>query len=87
MGYIYLSDLTDTDASVHYLICRSEWNRGLATEALHRVADFAFGDLGLTSLHSRHHIKNPASGRVLQKNGFVRTRSDATYHFYRKEKR
>lgn len=87
LGYIYLTDLTDTDASVHYLICRACQNQGLATEALRSVTDFALNDLRLRTLHSYHHIENPASGRVLQKNGFIRTRSNETYHYYRKEKR
>ena len=57
------------------------------TEALRRVTDFALNDLRLRALHSYHHIENPASGRVLQKNGFIRTRSNETYHYYRKEER
>lgn len=87
LGYIYLDDVSADGASMHYLICRANWNQGLATEAGCRVIDHAFGILGMHILHSRHHIANPASGRVLQKCGFIRTHSDVIYHHYRIEKR
>jgi len=35
------------------------------------VLRFAFEDLGLNRLCAYHMVRNPASGKVLQKNGFV----------------
>jgi len=71
VGYIYFADIDDTDdsVSVHYALSRKYWNRGLMTEALKCVTEFAFRVLGAKKIRSNHHIDNPASGRVLQKSG------------------
>jgi [ribosomal protein S5]-alanine N-acetyltransferase len=47
------------------------WNRGIATAAAGRVIEFAYRTLGLTELESFCLARNPASARVLEKNGFV----------------
>jgi [ribosomal protein S5]-alanine N-acetyltransferase len=47
------------------------WNgRGLATEAVRVVMDFAFGDLGLHRVQAAVMPRNAGSIRVLEKNGF-----------------
>lgn len=45
------------------------WNRGYATEAARALAGLAFGALGLHRVQARHFVRNPASGRVMQKLG------------------
>jgi ribosomal-protein-alanine N-acetyltransferase len=45
------------------------WNRGYCTEAAQAVIDAAFGTLGLKRVQASHLSSNPASGRVMQKNG------------------
>ena len=45
------------------------WNSGFCTEAAREVVDFAFEVLGLHRVQARHLIRNPASGRVMQKLG------------------
>jgi len=77
IGYIYLNEINDEDdsVSVHFLLSRKYWNRGLTTEACKRVIEFAFCELGAGSVRSRHHIDNPASGRVMQKSGMRYTRT------------
>jgi ribosomal-protein-alanine N-acetyltransferase len=56
-------------AELGYWIAVDRWNKGLATEASQRVLDFGFHDLGLHRIESRHFLRNPASGRVMQKLG------------------
>jgi RimJ/RimL family protein N-acetyltransferase len=46
------------------------WGQGFATEALHAVIDFAFGEFKHTALHAGARVTNPASRRVLEKCGF-----------------
>jgi len=46
------------------------WGNGYATEALHAVIDYAFGDLGHQALQAGARVTNPASRRVLEKCGF-----------------
>jgi RimJ/RimL family protein N-acetyltransferase len=46
------------------------WGQGFATEALHAVIDYVFGELDHTALHAGARVTNPASRRVLEKCGF-----------------
>ncbi len=46
------------------------WGNGFATEAMHAVIDYAFGDLGHEALQAGARVTNPASRRVLEKCGF-----------------
>ncbi|WP_260483410.1 GNAT family N-acetyltransferase [Sphingomicrobium flavum] len=57
---------------IGYWIARSHWGQGYASEACEALIDIA-RILGLTSLEGSHFVDNPASGRVLQKLGFVPT--------------
>ena len=45
------------------------WNRGLMTEAISAVNDFAFNTLGIEQFHVCNVISNEASRRVKQKTG------------------
>ena len=56
-----------------YWYGKSYWRQGYATEAAHAVMRFAFDDLGAVLLTAGWFVDNPASGRVLEKLGFVGT--------------
>lgn len=58
-------------AEIGYWIGRQYWNRGHATGAVTALVDYAFRILGLNRVYSRYMRRNPASGRVLAKCGFV----------------
>lgn len=45
------------------------WNRGYCTEAGRAVVEFAFNRLKLNTVVAHHFVRNPASGRILQKLG------------------
>ncbi len=45
------------------------WGRGFATEAARAILDYGFGALALNRIHASHIVRNPASGRVMQKLG------------------
>ena len=55
-----------------YWIARPYWGNGFATEASRALIDIARA-LKLPRLEASHFIDNPASGRVLEKLGFVAT--------------
>lgn len=59
-------------AEVGYWYGSRCWNRGYATEAL-RAALRRAAEWGLRGLASGHFVDNPASGRVLEKAGFLYT--------------
>lgn len=73
VGGIALREDGDDGAELDYWIARSCWGLGFATEAGHAVVDIARKGLRLKSLRSGHFPDNPASGRVLEKLGFVPT--------------
>ncbi|HEU4564098.1 MAG TPA: GNAT family N-acetyltransferase [Gemmatimonadaceae bacterium] len=56
-------------AELGYWIATPYWGRGYATEAAGALVAFALGPLGLHRVQARHLIRNPASGRVMQKLG------------------
>jgi ribosomal-protein-alanine N-acetyltransferase len=58
-------------AELGYWIALDCWNRGYATEASQRMVDFGFESLGLHRIEARHFLRNPASGRVMQKLGML----------------
>ncbi|WP_435236819.1 GNAT family N-acetyltransferase [Psychromonas sp. PT13] len=53
-----------------YRLLKDYWGKGLATEAVMAVKNYAFSELGVTRLISLIETSNIASLRVSQKNGF-----------------
>ncbi len=60
-------------AQLGYWIARPYWGLGYATEAARGILAIGFDSLRLTHVTACHHLDNPASGRVLEKLGFVST--------------
>ena len=46
------------------------WGQGYMTEVVRQVVRYAFEDLCLNRLYAYHMMRNPATGRLLEKNGF-----------------
>ena len=59
----------DSSAEVGYSMAREHWGKGLMTEALAAVLEFAFSSIGLHRVWAVHEADNPASGRVMEKCG------------------
>ncbi|MBE5789900.1 MAG: GNAT family N-acetyltransferase [Clostridiales bacterium] len=71
MGFVWYSSL-NRSAELGYSLARPCWNHGLATQALSAVVRSAFDNLPVHRLEAQHDLRNPASGRVLEKCGFTR---------------
>jgi ribosomal-protein-alanine N-acetyltransferase len=56
-------------AELGYWIGVPHWNRGYASEAAVEMLRFGFEELGLNRIYAIHLVRNPASGRVMQKAG------------------
>jgi len=54
-----------------YYIARTHWARGVATEAASVVVAYGVGLVGRERMAASFFADNPASGRVLEKLGFV----------------
>lgn len=59
-------------AEIGYWIGRPFWGQGYATEALRSFIQWTFAHTALNRLQSCHFMRNPASGRVMQKAGMTR---------------
>lgn len=46
------------------------WGQGYMSEVVQAVVRYGFEVLGLNRLYAYHMVRNPASGRILEKNGF-----------------
>jgi len=56
---------------IGYCIMKKYWNNGLTTEAARAVIDFAVKELKQTTFFVCHAKENTASGRIIEKLGFV----------------
>ena len=68
MGFIWYSDV-NRSAELGYSFSREYWNRGYATQALKAVIGAVFRSLPVNRLEAQHDVRNPASGRVMEKCG------------------
>ena len=71
IGFIWYSD-ENRSAELGYSFSREYWNRGYATQALRAVIDASFRSLPLNRVEAQHDVRNPASGRVMEKCGLRR---------------
>lgn len=58
-------------AGIGYWLGRDYWNGGYMTEAASTLFEYAFEVLGLHRIYCDHFVRNPASGRVMQKLGMT----------------
>jgi RimJ/RimL family protein N-acetyltransferase len=56
-------------AELGYWVAVQHWNRGYATEATGKVINFGFSTWNLERIYAQHFVGNPASGKVMTKNG------------------
>jgi RimJ/RimL family protein N-acetyltransferase len=71
-GMIGMLDGADGEKEIGYWIGRIFWGRGYASSAVRLLVEEA-QRRGISRLHAYVFPDNPASMRVLEKNGFVRT--------------
>jgi RimJ/RimL family protein N-acetyltransferase len=74
-------DLVDKKADLGYWIGEQYWGRGIASECLKLVIDYAFSaELGMKQLCAYVFPENKASIRVLEKNGMNKIGEVNEYH-------
>ncbi|MGM9787804.1 MAG: GNAT family N-acetyltransferase [Candidatus Cryptobacteroides sp.] len=61
------------EPTIGYWVGKKYWNCGICTEALRLMIEHIRETTEISSLISGHFIDNPASGRVMEKCGFVPT--------------
>jgi len=65
-------DAEHRQAELSFWIGVPWWGRGYATEAAERLIAYGFEDAGVNRIYAHHMIRNPSSGRVLDKVGMTR---------------
>ena len=63
----------ENEPLIGYWLAKPYWNKGICTEALQLMLDHIRQTTDIKSLISGHFVDNPASGRVMEKCGFVPT--------------
>ncbi|MFI8220115.1 GNAT family N-acetyltransferase [Streptomyces sp. NPDC085932] len=71
IGRVNLMDAADGSAELGYRVGERAAGRGVATAAVAQVCRLAATAYGLTSLTARTTLDNPASMKVLTRNGFT----------------
>lgn len=66
-------DIDEDQCEVGYWIAKPYWNKGICTEAMLAVVDYCFNVKGFEVLWGDYFPENPASGRVMEKCGFIDT--------------
>ena len=57
------------EAEIGYCMGRAFWGQGIMPEALRAVTDYLFDTAGLDRICAGHDVRNPNSGRVMEKAG------------------
>jgi len=70
LGFVRGSDIERFSAEVGYWLGQACWGRGIGTEALRIITDYAFDHLGLLRVFAVPFADNRRSIRVLEKAGF-----------------
>ena len=66
IGFSYINE-EHMCAEIGYSLAKSQWGQGLMTEALSAMIEHGFADLRLHRIEATHDVRNPASGRVMEK--------------------
>ena len=69
MSVVKLREDGVQSAEIGYCIGRPWWHQGITSEALKRVMDFLFDEVGVRRVEARHDTRNPNSGAVMRKCG------------------
>jgi len=71
-GVVELRDINEehSQAELSFWLAAVAWGQGYMSEVVQVVLEYGFETRGLNRLYAFHMVRNPASGRVLEKNGF-----------------
>jgi RimJ/RimL family protein N-acetyltransferase len=74
IGAVGLRDIDKehSQAEIGFWVAVDSWGKGYATEASSVALCFGFKELRLNRIYAHHMMRNPASGRVLEKIGMKR---------------
>jgi [ribosomal protein S5]-alanine N-acetyltransferase len=71
----------DKRAEIGYWLGQPYWGQGYTSEAAAALLGYGFTTLGLNRIYATHFVRNPASGRVMQKIG-MRFEGTMRQHYF-----
>jgi RimJ/RimL family protein N-acetyltransferase len=71
IGFELQSDVAHRSAEIGYWVAEEFWGRGIATDALVAMSEYAFANFEICRLYAHVFDWNPASARVLEKAGYA----------------
>jgi [ribosomal protein S5]-alanine N-acetyltransferase len=71
IGLTINQDVHRLTAELGYWLGEPFWGKGIMSEAVACLCEYGFEQLGLVRIYAEPYATNPASGRVLEKAGFV----------------
>ncbi|MHA4837080.1 GNAT family N-acetyltransferase [Sphingopyxis sp. MSC1_008] len=72
LGWVILIDGKPDVKEIGYILRRDQWGTGIAREAVTRVIDHGFGEMGLRRIFADTDPENPGSIGLLERLGFQR---------------
>jgi RimJ/RimL family protein N-acetyltransferase len=70
IGTISITQINGRSGNLGYWVGVPYWGNGYCSEAASLIIEYGFDEYGLDLVYARHLPENPASGRVMTKNGF-----------------
>jgi RimJ/RimL family protein N-acetyltransferase len=71
IGIVLQPDVFRRSAEIGYWLGEQYWGRGIVTEALRALTEYAFANFDLCRIYAGVFESNPASMRVLEKAGYA----------------
>lgn len=71
IGLTLQRDVFRYSAEIGYWLAKEHWGKGIMSQAVQAVSDYALHELGMTRVFAGTFDNNAASGRILEKAGFV----------------
>ena len=70
IGTISITQIDGKSGNLGYWVGIPYWGNGYCSEAASLIIEYGFYEYGLDLIYARHLPENPASGKVMTKNGF-----------------
>lgn len=70
IGTISITQINAKSGNLGYWVGVPYWGNGYCSEAASLIIDYGFSEYDLDLIYARHLPENPASGKVMTKNGF-----------------
>ena len=85
IGGCRINKVSENEAHLGYILNRTYWGNGYATEAAKAMVEFAFNELGVHRVYADCHPENAASIRILEKLGMLNVGRSRDYMIFHGE--